>query len=338
METYKDVITFCIMNRYYPKMLFYKEYTERTTQQYDIKLSEFNDGDFFCMFNHSLKVDRENALSYENEFSPKGRIRPMNKAKKTNDENLIKTLTAMKQTKGKKKKPTTFDHYYDDDDFDEDDNLGDNIKHDKGIISSTGTIDEAIGKKQRTMSVVNEDVPVKKQPIIDEEKLTAETFRHMPYERQGEWVCKNVNCQNINNSSSFECVKCKMVDMDVLDKFETGKSGGFHSVMIVKNDKGKNASAAMKNKRMFDWYDMSGVKKCINCKRPFNNKCEHCEGDSQTYQMIRDENYRKKLEKKGDNVKGMGNGVRKGAMWKCGYCEINNMYGDFCRKCKKNRK
>ena len=347
METYKDVITFCIMNRYYPKMLFYKEYTDKTSHEYDIKLTEFHDGDFFCMFNHSLKVDRENALSYENELSPKGRIRPMNKAKKTNDENLIKTLTAMKQKNEKKKKPTTFEHYYDDDDdYNDDDDVdsnfnGDNyMKHDKGVTSH-GTIDEAIGKKQtKMMSAVNEDVaPVKKQPIIDEEKLNTETFRNMPYERQGEWVCKNVNCKNINNSSSFECVKCKMVDMDVLDKFEAGKGSTFHSVMVVKHDRSKNGSAvATKNKKMFYWYDMNGVKKCINCKRPFNNKCEYCEGDSQTYQMIRDENYGRKIGRKGDNVKGVGNGVRKGAMWKCGYCETNNMYGDFCRGCKKNRK
>ena len=57
-------------------MLFYKEITEKSEIAYSVvDKTEFTDGDFFSLFNHSLKVDRENALSYNNEASH-NRVRP----------------------------------------------------------------------------------------------------------------------------------------------------------------------------------------------------------------------------------------------------------------------
>ena len=55
----------------------------------------------------------------------------------------------------------------------------------------------------------------KKEYFFDK-GINIETFRKYPYKREGNWVC--TNCENINNPSTFECVKCRLIDMGIFAK------------------------------------------------------------------------------------------------------------------------
>lgn len=333
MDSYKEVISYCIMNRYYPKMLFYKEITEKTQIAFSVQNTEFTDGDFFSLFNHSLKVDRENALSYNNEDSQKNRVRPGDQAKKTQDENLIQALTAMKMRAEKKKRKTSSE--LDGDEYDI-------YTHSNNYTSSNNYIDEAYNLyvnegTNNNATTGNENTTegkLQEIEIINEEEIKKDTFRAIPYKRKGDWVCKNKNCNNINNSSTFECIKCRTVDMEEFDKIENEKNQSAspnHQRNSVKYN--KNIIDSKKKMKGFYIYEVENMKQCINCNRPFLHKCDYCDKNSKhSYQKIRDPKViNNKIEKKIKcNVK------KENVTWKCSFCQTNNIYSDYCKNCKRN--
>ena len=67
--------------------------------------------------------------------------------------------------------------------------------------------------------------------------LPMETFRNYAYKREGNWVCSN--CDNINNPSTFECVKCKFIDMDIFAKIEEEKNNNMNKILEEKEKKMK---------------------------------------------------------------------------------------------------
>ena len=322
MSSFKDVISYCIMNRYYPKMLFYKEITEKSEIAYSVvDKTEFTDGDFFSLFNHSLKVDRENALSYNNEASH-NRVRPEDQAKKTQDENLIQSLTAMKM-KDVKKRKGSFELDYDEYD-------------DKAYNTTNTLVDEAYNLyvNEGTNESTSEQKQKEKIEIINEEEIKNEKFRTMPYHRKGDWICKNENCKNINNSSTFECVKCRTVDMEVFDRIENEKMSSNLSPAHIRSfnfSKFKNLDTKTNQTTTSRYFnsEIENMKQCINCNRPYKTKCDQCSKTSKTsYQKIRDSNvFNNNKKTKKDKI-----------TWKCSFCSTNNLYSDFCKNCKKNRK
>ena len=61
-----------------------------------------------------------------------------------------------------------------------------------------------------------------KNDYIFTKSMESETFRKYPYNREENWTCSN--CDNINNSSVFECVKCKFINMDIFAKIDEERS------------------------------------------------------------------------------------------------------------------
>ena len=332
MNSYKEVVSFCIMNRFFPRMIFYQEKNAEIQKTMDIAETEFTDGDYFSMFNYSLKMDKQNAISYQNDES-QAKIRKKNLVK-TNDEALEKELEAMKKrAEERKKKQNEWEKEFAEGETSSNHTVPSVLEENKGEINTTQ-------QNAQTTSVEN----VRPNKIIDEDKLKEENFRLMPYERRGNWVCKN--CKNINNSSTFECLKCKTVDMEAFDMIENLKNSekDLPVVKAVQDNKKKTRPSLRKKIDIFA--NEPDMKKCINCGAGYYTKCENCKQFSKnTFQDVEDEKKDTDLNvkvKKTTRVHGI---MKRRSivndkykwMWQCSYCETHNFHTDFCKKCKRNK-
>ena len=85
-------------------MLFYQIKDKENSRFHDLINQNFEDGDYFKMYNYSLKIDKENAISYSNEINLVSRLRPQDTlTHKTNDDQLIKSINEMRKKEEKKK-------------------------------------------------------------------------------------------------------------------------------------------------------------------------------------------------------------------------------------------
>ena len=325
LKTYKDVLNYCIKNNYFPKMLFY-QIKDRENSKYDLILQNFEDEDYLKIYNYSLKIDKENAISYSNEKNIVSRLRPKDTLTyKTNDEQLIKSVNDMRIKEEKKKKPTKIK-------IDEEGNPI--LVTESDELFTYENINKTIPPPRKLME---ED---KSKYLLNENELKYEEDRETPILLKNEWFCPK--CKNVNNISTFECSKCRNIDMNIFDLIEGESSKKVQDSFFV--GKRKKNTKVTRRKMNSNNIENQYEKRCLNCGNIYYNKCNYCKSDK-TFLKIRDENQMKLVnfvynrsfnvnKKKSNDIKKNINEQRR---WKCTFCNTINENIDYCKVCNKNK-
>ena len=334
MLSFKEVIEWCLFNNYYPSLLFYMYLNKEKIKEpknYELSSEQINK-----YLNHCTLVDKINSTTYANEKLKKETLHPTLKdAYTTYDIDLINKVNEIKQDETKTMKKYNFVEELEKE------------KEKEAIEEETPEIEEEkIPHSDRRPITVDKYNREKKEYFFDK-GINIETFRKYPYKREGNWVC--TNCENINNPSTFECVKCRLIDMGIFAKIEEEKMSSLNKKNKDKNKKnlrsGKSRSGS-KKKYEYNQY----TKKCLNCGNFYiNNKCFRCQGKrdncKSTFSHIRDENEMDQVKFvynrasktiRNNNKKKYGyEGLKE---WKCKKCNKTNSGNfQFCSKCKKNK-
>ena len=333
MSSYKEVIEWCLFNNFYPILLFYMYLNKDKTKE--AKNIEFETDQINKYIHHCALVDRINSTTYTNIKLKKETLHPTIKdIYTTYDNDFINKINEIKQDEINATKKFSFVEELEQE------------KEKEALEESSPNeqeIQPRIEVKPRNVDKFNKE----KKDYFFQKDIKIETFRKYPYKREGDWSC--TNCGNINNPSTFECVKCKLIDMGIfakIDEEKTNKIKKYNEEMEKKNNlRSARNKSRKKRKNLFDQY----TKKCLNCGNYYINKCLICpksyENSKGTFSQIRDENEM-------DQVKFVYNRASKTIRnenknkinsdisheWICKYCfKKNNRRDQFCIKCKFNK-
>lgn len=338
LPVWKDVMAYCIMNSYHPVMLYYREITDKTDLSIRCDLEE---GDFFQMLNHSLKVDLENATTYANDYNAKNKMRPNTNLTKSQDANLLQSLNNMKKELiPRRNKRLSIE--------------------DPDIVYYTEGMKKYTSSRETENSIVSKDVEEmnqEKYQKIDPQTLQSEAFRYQPYHREGDWYCKTENCNNLNNKHTFQCLKCKVINMRKFQELENEKenrSKAKNEMYYTYNPTSSNQDQAQhqmqraKNIKFNYTYQptFTHPKICINCNNPFKTKCNYClmsKSLTRSFQALQDSNNSVVLNsaikiKHSSYTDFLTISKSEHAGWACFHCSAYNIMGlDYCKECKKNK-
>ena len=333
MSSYIEVVEWCLFNNFYPVLLFYMYLNKDKTKE--AKNIEFSKEQINKYIHHCALVDKINSITYTNLKLKKETLHPTIKdIYTTYDSDLIDKINEIKQdeTKGIKK----FNYVEELEQEKEKEAL-------EEVAPKEEIIQPQILIKPRNLEKFNKD----KKDYFFKKDIKIETFRKYPYKREGDWICSN--CENINNPSTFECVKCKLIDMGIfakIDEEKTNKMKQFNEDMTKKNNlRSVRNKSGNKRKNQFDQY----TKKCLNCGNYYINKCFRCsksnENSKGTFSQIRDENEMDQIKFVYNRASKTIRNEKKNRVnsdifneWICKYCLKKNSGKDqFCIKCKFNK-
>ena len=336
LNGYHDVIEWCLNNNYYPVLLFYM-YLDKD-KIIEAKNIEFTKEQLDIYINHCSLIDHMNNITYTNYKLKKETLHPTIKdIYVSNDKELYEKINEIKQDETKMNKKFTF---------------VEELEKEK----EKEAMEEAIQKKEedspsQSSSFIRrpkniEKFNLNKTDFIFNKAIENETFRKYPYNRESNWICGN--CDNINNSKTFECVKCKFINMEIFARIDEEKSK-INQEKEKQNNKGikshKNKSPKMKQNFEFNQYN----KKCLNCGNYFiNNKCYRCcDGKNKiTFSQIRDENdmdqvkfvYNRAVKTIKNEKKIIKENNELIKEWRCQYCNKKNSTNiQFCSNCLMNK-
>ena len=298
-ENWKEIVIYCIQNMYYPKMLFYKKLNSDLMLFDDIKNYDFDEEDFFEMFNHSLKIDRINLTNYNNENNKKNILRfNENFLYKSTDESFIKSVNDMRinneslQEKRKNKLNEEEKEIYEE---------LQKLKKGEFDFLEDKKIETPIKRK-----IFEKD---KNLFLIDKDELKKDEFRNKMYDKNDCWICEK--CKNINSKKKFECLKCKIVDMKIFDLLEESKKKSNSNNNSNTNELNKKNN--LKNKKKND----KNIK-----NSDLNKKFKEINEINSNYEL-------KNKNKKNEII------IKKN--WKCKNCNFSNINYDYCENCLKNK-
>ena len=334
MSGYPDVIEWCLNNNYYPILLFYM-YIDKD-KILEAKNIEFTKEQLDIYINHCSLIDHMNNITYTNYKLKKETLHPtINDVYNSNDKELFDKINDIKQDETKMNKKFTF---------------VEELEKEK----EKEAMEEAIQKNEEEKSNLGssfvcrpqniEKFNLNKTDFIFNKAIENETFRKYPYKRDGNWTC--TNCDNINNAFTFECVKCKFINMDMFAKIDEEKSRMNQEIekQNIKEIKlNKNKSPKMRQNFEYNQY----TKKCLNCGNYFSNKCNRCSDgrNKATFSQIRDENemdqvkfvYNRAVKtiKNEKKVKAKNDIIKE---WRCQYCQKKNSTKiQYCANCLMNK-
>ena len=320
LNGYQDVIEWCLNNNYYPILLFYM-YLDKDKIK-EGKNIEFTEEQLNKYIHHCSLIDHMNSITYNNYKLKKEILHPnLEEIYLSNDVELFNKINDIKQDESKMNKKFNF-------------------------------VEELEKEKEKRQSIVSQirrpqnikKFNLNKTDFVFAKSMESETFRKYPRKSEENWVC--TNCDNINNSSIFECVKCKFINMDVFARIDEERS------IKTREEETKRSRMTKTNKKKspklrnneYNQY----TKKCLNCGNFYINKCYRCQDaykNKPTFSQIRDENeldvvkfvYNRasktvknenKLKEKNDLIK----------EWKCEYCNKTNSGNiEYCSKCLMNK-
>ena len=334
MSGYPDVIEWCLNNNYYPILLFYM-YIDKD-KILEAKNIEFTKEQLDIYINHCSLIDHMNNITYTNYKLKKETLHPtINDVYNSNDKELFDKINDIKQDETKMNKKFTF---------------VEELEKEK----EKEAMEEAIQKNEEEKSNLGssfvrrpqniEKFNLNKTDFIFNKAIENETFRKYPYKRDGDWTC--TNCDNINNASTFECVKCKFINMDMFAKIDEEKSR-MNQEIEKQNIKGikLNKNKSPKTRQNFEYNQYT--KKCLNCGNYFINKCNRCSDgrNKATFSQIRDENemdqvkfvYNRAVKtiKNEKKVKAKNDIIKE---WRCQYCQKKNSTKiQYCANCLMNK-
>jgi hypothetical protein len=265
----------------------------------DIKNYDFDEEDFFEMFNHSLKIDRINLTNYNNENNKKNILRfNENFLYKSTDESFIKSVNDMRinneslQEKRKNKLNEEEKEIYEE---------LQKLKKGEFDFLEDKKIETPIKRK-----IFEKD---KNLFLIDKDELKKDEFRNKIYDKNDCWICEK--CKNINSMKKFECLKCKIVDMKIFDLLEESKKKSNSNNNSNTNELNKKNN--LKNKKKND----KNIK-----NTDLNKKFKEINEINSNYEL-------KNKNKKNEII------IKKN--WKCKNCGFSNINYDYCENCLKNK-
>lgn len=299
LKNFKDLIVLCLKNHYHPVMLFYRQSESRISFYEDN--TSLNERDFINMYRHCQRVDQANNLVIETEDeqghlkekppeSPT-KVRPEIDVKRSNDVNLVKSITNLQKIEEMKKS-------------------GENV------IEFYNFMDTMEAEKKE-----NEEV---KSPI--QKGKRGSNFLGL---RPGEWQCKNGFCGNVNNCSTYQCIKCRAINLKM-----------YEAILLNKQLKGTPKinieSKAEKYEKLNKYYSSLN----INYSKTGKKSEQPTEQDnvitmnliqSSTNDQNKKTQFIESFEKEDT--------ITDEKFWKCPFCKYQNEddKGGFCEKCKRNK-
>ena len=190
LRSWKEVIIHSIKNHYHPVLLFYR-ITESKTSMYE---QELTDKDYLSLISHCEKVDNENE---------KGNLSFNQVDNNTNTMSLHRTFTSKIRPMIEMKKSTDADLIR--------------------SIRNLQKLDEIKKKGSKDPSSISKTATIKTLKDEEEKKIEIENLNKVELSNN-EWICKK--CENINNYSTFQCNKCKKINIKVYEKIVNKKEFG----------------------------------------------------------------------------------------------------------------
>jgi len=303
LRSWKEVIIHSIKNHYHPILLFYK-ITESKSSIYEQGLT---DKDYINLISHCEKVDNENE---------KGNLSFNQVDNNTNTMSLHRTFTSKIRPMIEMKKSTDADLIR--------------------SIRNLQKLDEIKKKGSKDPSSISKTATIKTLKDEEEKKIEIENLNKVELSNN-EWICKK--CENINNYSTFQCNKCKEINIKVYEKIVNKKE--FRSVKINTETSSKKFDSLSKtfdnivskelliNTLMNMSVDESSknysqIKKNKTNASLYNNIPSSIDDDDE----LNDKNKEIILFKMNeDNT------------WNCPYCKYRNdeENDSYCEKCKMNK-
>ena len=335
LTSYKEVVEWTVINDYHPILLFYIN-LDKIKFNDNIKFSE---EEINNLLHHASMVDNVNSISYTNKKFTFNILRPTNdKMYKSYDNAIYNKVNKNKEMESSKRKKYNFVE-----------ELAKEKERESLLLTEYSMRNDDNKPKIIKRPENLQKLTKPKENCNFAKNMKFETFREHPYNFEANWVCGN--CDNINNPSTFECIKCKLIDMKIFAKIEEKKNN------LAKNNNIKSKTARFNNNfyprkkynRNID-YDQY-TKKCLNCGQFYVNKCNKCSKileNKTTFSQIRDENnmevvhfvynrINKPITNR-DKCYKLINSNFPIHEWKCLYCNNTNSGDiDYCVKCKKNK-
>ena len=340
MPSYKDVIEWSLTNNFYPILLFYM-YLDKDKIK-EAKNIEFTPEQLNTYIHHCTLIDHMNSITYTNYKLKKEKLHPDIKDIFISDDGeLYEKINEIKQDETKINKKFNFVEELE---KEKEKEAMEEITHKEEEENEKESEKRNIHiKRPKNISKFNQS----KNDYLFNKGIESETFRKYPYKREGDWVCSN--CDNINNSSTFECVKCKYINMDIFARIDEEKNAKSKEVKkTLRNLKSFKKNSPPRKNFEYNQY----TKKCLNCGNYYIKICYRCQKNNNdkykvTFSQIRDENdmdqvkfiynrdnrtikNQKKIKEKEINEL-----VKE---WECKYCrKVNSSKNTFCVNCKFNK-
>ena len=340
MPSYKDVIEWSLTNNFYPILLFYM-YLDKDKIK-EAKNIEFTPEQLNTYIHHCTLIDHMNSITYTNYKLKKEKLHPDIKDIFISDDGeLYEKINEIKQDETKINKKFNFVEELE---KEKEKEAMEEIIHKEEEENEKESEKRNIHiKRPKNISKFNQS----KNDYLFNKGIESETFRKYPYKREGDWVCSN--CDNINNSSTFECVKCKYINMDIFARIDEEKNAKSKEVKkTLRNLKSFKKNSPPRKNLEYNQY----TKKCLNCGNYYIKICYRCQKNNNdkykvTFSQIRDENdmdqvkfvynrdnrtikNQKKIKEKEINEL-----VKE---WECKYCrKVNSSKNTFCVNCKFNK-
>ena len=262
MNTWREIIIFCIKNHYHPIMLFYKKADSRIAI-FDTQIGEkdFNEIMEYCKTVDSEIIDKNENIN-------------INEPNKASDEQLIKTvenLQKLEEMKEKKKKLKYLDETSEND--------------------NTGMIPEGIN-----------------------------IFA-------GKWICHI--CHNHNNISSFQCSKCREINVKV-----------FEIIYNTKNQRGSYRRNFKNNPSKFEILTKNFQKNYSNLIKVKLNLTQREDAYEKMKKKQEEELIKLQTEREKKIIENkIKFEVNLDGSWNCVFCGYfnENKEIDFCENCKWNK-
>ena len=330
------MVELCLNNNYYPILLFYM-YLDKDKIK-EGKNIEFTEEQLNKYIHHCSLIDHMNSITYNNYKLKKEILHPnLEEIYSSNDIELFNKINDIKQDESKMNKKFNFVEELEKE------------KEKEAMEEATQKEEKEKEKRQSIVSQMRRPQNIKKfnlnkTDFVFAKSMESETFRKYPRKSEENWVC--TNCDNINNSSIFECVKCKFINMYVFARIDEERS------IKTREEETKRSRMTKTNKKKspklrnneYNQY----TKKCLNCGNFYINKCYRCQDayrNKPTFSQIRDENeldvvkfvYNRasKTVKNENKFKEKNDLIKE---WKCENCNKTNSGNiEYCSKCLMNK-
>ena len=338
LNGYKDVIEWCLNNNYYPILLFYM-YPDKDKIK-EGKNIEFSQEQLNTYIHHCTLIDHMNSITYTNYKLKKETLHPnIEDIYVSNDIELYNKINDIKQDETKINKKFNFVEELEKE------------KEKEAFEEATQKEEEEKEREKDKSGIRHIRRPKKmdkfnlnKNDFTFKKSMESETFRKYPQKRDENWVC--TNCDNINNSLTFECVKCKFINMEIFARIDQERSIKTQEEENKRNKIVKIAKNKSPKLRSNEYNQYT--KKCLNCGNYYINKCLRCQDGNKnkpTFSQIRDENEMEQVKfvynrsnktvKNEKKVKAKNDLIKE---WRCDNCQkINSGKYQFCVNCMKNK-
>ena len=206
------------------------------------------------------------------------------------------------------------------------------------ISSAKGIVDDSVLKSIRNLQKMDE---LRKEGNNDGDMQVIEDSpvnikgKDVIGLRPGEWQCRNISCNNVNNCSTFQCVKCKSINLKVYEVIMTNKQ----KKSTVKINTESKAVKYEKLDKSYNSFNVVMKKTSSKEEDVYNNTNTNTKNENGVMKgsRIRMHNPGNAMNKQRGSCY-YGDEINE-HIWRCASCfhlnEDNEM--NYCAKCKRNK-